>query len=573
MIRQHQMYAPVPPRPKKTNIVRSRSGCKGCRERRTKCDEKKPVCGTCTRLKTACEPVKPKFEFRVSTVKDQNSESEAGGLASRTRNILVNKKVERSPLSNIALTVSLQRSERQIFYSAYWEDKCLPALHPMFQSTSEMIGKFPALNDAVLALSSCNLSRKDAERRNWDAVDYMGFYSPNEAHQSRSQQYYSSAIQKFTKLDQTECQHNLKMVLMMLVLFAHIESTRGNLEGFYCHVNGLTAFLEHEIQKWDEDQFIRDLTIAWMQPQFQVWWARSYFSTLEVQQRQPSIVLPHPLRGSLVSIHERRIAVLNIMCESHRLNVMTILNNWRYRTEYDQFRHKPRSDTYYHDIDRCCMLLAEQSTKLDNWLLHLPFAEQPLEDDRFDNQIESHIIFQSHDAALNYAYYALSRIMQCTGAFRLLGTRVCHYLGHECYDAEPWVRVLLQIAEGIDMKKCVRQNNYTIGFSGLLLAASLRCQDLLSGRRIERWLQTLVNMQPTEEGSFPVYQALAVTKAINKQRMMERDVFAVSQPVDDGGGAPKLRSYNSQIIDTLLIHGTCRVTGDLFTDCISIDIR
>lgn len=567
------MYAPVPPRPKKTNIVRSRNGCKGCRERRTKCDEKKPVCGTCTRLKTACEPVKPKFEFRVSAATNQNLRSEARRLAARQQSMLVGTKEEGNPLPNIALTVSLQRSEREMFYSAYWEDKCLPALHPMLRSSLDLVAKFPALQDAVLALSSCNLSRNAAERRTCDPVDYMGYYCPHATHQSRSQQYYSAAIQRFMKLDQSKCQNNLTLILIILVLFAHIESTRGNLEGFNCHIKGLAAFLEDEIGKLNRDQFLRNLITAWMQPRFQVWWARSYFSTLDFQQRQPTIKSPLPLQGILGSIHERRIAVLSIMCESHRLNATTMLDHWRYRTGPDQLGYESRYGSYYHDVDHCCMLLAEQSEKLDSWLLHLPLAEHALHDDVFDNQTESPMIFQSHDAALNYAYYALSRIMQCTGAFRLLATQDYHHLGHECYEAEPWVRLLLQIAEGIDMKKCVHQNNYTIGFSGLLLAALLRCQDLLSGRRIERWLQNLLELQPTEEGSFPVYQALAVTKAINRQRMSGRDVFAVSQPVDDGGGTPKLRSYNSQIIDTLLMHGKCRITGDLFTDCISIDNR
>lgn len=487
--------------------------------------------------------------------------------------LVVGTKVQRNHLPNIALTVSLQRSEREIFYSAYWEDKCLPALHPMLRSASKLVAKFPALQDAVLALSSCNLSRNDAERRSWDAVDCMGFYSPNATHQSRSQHYYSSAIQRFTKLSQSEYHYHLTTILLMLVLFANIESTRGNLEGFNCHIKGLASILEAEIDKLNGDQFLRDLVTAWMQPQFQVWWARSYFSTLGFQQRQPSIALPHTLHRSLGSIHERRIAVLSIMCESHRLNVTTIQDHWRYRTGSHQLGYESRYGNYCHDIDRCCMLLAEQSEKLENWLLHLPRAEQPLQDGVFEIQTESPMIFQSHDAALNYAYYALSKIMQCTGDFRLLATQDYHHLGHECYEAEPWVRLLLRIAEGIDMNKCVRQNNYTIGFSGLLLAALLRCQDLVSGPRIERWLQNLLEIQPTEEGSFPVYQALAVTKAINRQRMIGRDVFAVSQPVDDGGGTPKLRSYNSQIIDTLLMHGRCRVTGNLFTDCISIDNR
>jgi hypothetical protein len=202
------MYAPVPPRPKKTNIVRSRNGCKGCRERRTKCDEKKPVCGTCTRLKTACEPVKLKFEFRVLTGANSNLNSESRRLSERRQGMLVDTK-ERSFLPNIALTVSLQRSEREIFYSAYWELECLPALHPMLRSMSKTSADFPAFKDAVLALSSCNLSRMNSECRSWDEIDYMGAYSPNATHQSRSQQYYSSAIQRFTKLSQSECRYIL----------------------------------------------------------------------------------------------------------------------------------------------------------------------------------------------------------------------------------------------------------------------------------------------------------------------------------------------------------------------------
>ncbi|KAH0522981.1 hypothetical protein TsFJ059_008042 [Trichoderma semiorbis] len=57
------MYDPAPPRPKKTNIYRSRTGCKVCRQRRKKCDERKP-CGLCMKLGVSCEQVFPTFEFR-----------------------------------------------------------------------------------------------------------------------------------------------------------------------------------------------------------------------------------------------------------------------------------------------------------------------------------------------------------------------------------------------------------------------------------------------------------------------------------------------------------------------------
>ncbi|KAL6885666.1 hypothetical protein GGI43DRAFT_419059 [Trichoderma evansii] len=57
------MYEPAPPRPKKTNICRSRNGCKMCRQRRKKCDDQKP-CGLCMRLGVACEQTFPTLEFR-----------------------------------------------------------------------------------------------------------------------------------------------------------------------------------------------------------------------------------------------------------------------------------------------------------------------------------------------------------------------------------------------------------------------------------------------------------------------------------------------------------------------------
>ncbi|KAL1848338.1 hypothetical protein VTK73DRAFT_10137 [Phialemonium thermophilum] len=58
------MYKPAPARPKKTSICRSRTGCKTCRKRRKKCDEKKPSCGSCLKLGRICEPISPTFEFR-----------------------------------------------------------------------------------------------------------------------------------------------------------------------------------------------------------------------------------------------------------------------------------------------------------------------------------------------------------------------------------------------------------------------------------------------------------------------------------------------------------------------------
>lgn len=190
----------------------------------------------------------------------------------------------------------------------------------------------------------------------------------------------------------------------------------------------------------------------------------------------------------------------------------------------------------WHDPEDCLVRLEDESRRLDEWLSFLPPSQQPL---AHDVSKTSPISFESHDAALNFAYSVVARIMQCKSFLHNLPSRDPQQLGRECLEIEPWLRLLLRIVQGTDMQMSIIRNNYTIGFSGLLLAASLRCQDVSLGMQIEKWLQTLEEKQPTEEGAFPVYQTLAVVKGINRQRKMGRDVFGVSQPIDDGGGMPK----------------------------------
>ena len=122
------------------------------------------------------------------------------------------------------------------------------------------------------------------------------------------------------------------------------------------------------------------------------------------------------------------------------------------------------------------------------------------------------------------------------------------------------------------MQTSLRMNNYTIGFSGLLLTVLLRCHSQSLGAEVQSWLQSLANLKPTEEGAFPLYQTLGIVKSINQQKVIRRDVLGLTQPVDDSGGMPKFSAYNSQPISTLLFHGIDQLSGDLFTECVSIDL-
>ncbi|RAL03197.1 Zn(II)2Cys6 transcription factor domain-containing protein [Aspergillus ibericus CBS 121593] len=563
------MYKPVPPRPKKTDIVRSRNGCKSCRERKTKCDEQRPTCGTCRRLGKTCEIIRPEFKFRMVTGPTAGDEpcTATPSEELQPRHTSEQRSLSFTPI-NIDIIQSLQHVERDVFYSTYWEDSCLPALHPLFHWTSRLAAQHPILNDAILALSSCNLSRQHAERRT-SSINSMGPFSPSLVHQTRSQLYYSSAIKRFTALNELDYQQNATIVLAVLILFAYVESSMGNFHGFNCHVEGITRLL-FELPEASNDSMINALLTSWMQVRYVVWWARAYFSSIDVHQQLPSIHLPRSLTGN--SPHERRVTVLSIMCESHRISCQSILEHW----SRSMGPENPSLDVNDQEYKRCCFLLNEEGKRLNEWLGSLPPSEQPIYTDAVRHIGECDdstpaIYFQTHDAALSFAYYVVARIMQGTGILRNLHTRDPEDLGHECCEEEPWVRMLLQIAKGVDMRTSLTRNNYTIGFSGLLLAALLRCQNPALCREIQNWLQHLQDLQPTEEGAFPVYQTLGVVKAINQQRVMGRDIFAVTQPLDDGGGTPKLTSYNSQSIDILLFHGKSHVSGQLFTDFVCID--
>lgn len=471
-------------------------------------------------------------------------------------------------VGSMDLIKSLQHSERDIFYSTIWEDYCLPAMHPMFQALSGQVNDHPILRDATLALSSCNFSRLHPDKKD-SAASHMGFFSPNLVHQTRSQLYYSSAIRRFTVLSEADCRANTTVVLTVLTVFAYIESSMGNFRGFYCHDQGMSCLLL-SLNTSSKDQTLKALLEAWIQIRIVIWWARAHFCSLEVQQHLPSVLLPGVFEEGLISLPGRRVNVLSIMCESHRLNFRALMGFWYYQQNEHLWEEGEEFQT-------ASLLLAGQAERLDRWLAQLHPSDLPIEDETLQDISQTDlwrapIYFQSHEAALNFAYYVVGRIMQCTELLESLRTRNPSYVAHACRKQEEWAWSLLRIVKGTNMQSSLRMNNYTIGFSGLLLTALLRCQSQSLGIEIQGWLQSLVDMKPTEEGAFPLYQTLGVVKAINQQKMMHRDVFGVTIPVDDEGGTPKFTAYNSQPISTLLIHGMCRTSGDLFTECVLADI-
>lgn len=347
------------------------------------CDEQKPVCGTCIRLGKACEKTKPNFKFhtvdRPGSLKVATSKKTS--VLESKRQTYLEKYISDEADSNglrlagLDLIRSLQHTKRDVFYSTYWEDTCLPALHLIFHSASCLASNNRMLNDAILALSACNLSRLHSEKRNASESN-VAAHSPSLIHQTRSYWYYSSAIQAFKSLQEVDHRYNTTIFLTVLASFAHIESSMGNFEEFYCHIKGLSVFLM-DIEDIAEDPVVKDLLTSWMQIRCVVWWARAYFCSLDVLQRLPPVRLPQLLEGGFMgSLYERRVVVLSIMCESHRLNCNAVLKHWSLAafTNFNNPRERYIIDDYNDEVDYF-MPLGDEIRKLDEWLLHLSALE------------------------------------------------------------------------------------------------------------------------------------------------------------------------------------------------------
>jgi hypothetical protein len=199
-------------------------------------------------------------------------------------------------------------------------------------------------------------------------------------------------------------------------------------------------------------------------------------------------------------------------------------------------------------------LLKNESRKLDDWESRLLPSELPSEPLDYTGDFSltvKPLLFTSHDNAMNYAYYVVARIMQCTENFHHAHRPVQNKQKTTTY----WMTILTRIITGLHKPSCAKLNVYSIGISSLLIACLPRCPTLDIGSWIETWLFDLLSSSVLEEGSFPVAQALAVAGLVNQGIDAGNEVCAIGLVEDDGGGGGKYNSYSSQYIDRVVLKG------------------
>jgi hypothetical protein len=265
------------------------------------------------------------------------------------------------------------------------------------------------------------------------------------------------------------------------------------------------------------------------------------------------------------------------LCESYQLSSKAFFQWWNCQPEVSDPIGIDVNSSYQDDYTS---KLLRESESLNKWELELGASELPTEPlppqipscwtlSDINSGVEP-LHFPSHGASVSYAYYVTARAMQCSWGKHELDPN--SPVSHDCVENDYWTTLLLRVVRGIKQSDCVRENVYTIGISGLLLACVLRSTDLTAGVCIEAWLKEFQQAHVFEEGSLPIAQNIAVVSMINRQRRAGYDIFAISPALEDDGhgGNGKFHSYHNQTLSDVVIFGRDRRTGCAYSSCVSL---
>jgi hypothetical protein len=221
-----------------------------------------------------------------------------------------------------------------------------------------------------------------------------------------------------------------------------------------------------------------------------------------------------------------------------------------------------------------------QHAFLDHWHKRLTTSELPIEAFEEVADVASFVEgepldvrplrFASHQAAMNYAYYVVSRLFLSQIAVEdseFCSPNSCVDLVHE---AESWGLLLARITAGLDWNDCTRLNTFTIRISTLFLSCALGPSDIRISLWMQNWLEQRYATDALEEGSFPVLQSLQALRAVHRERRKGRVSDVLFACIEDEGGVGKYGSYNSQNFTSLLVYGHDVITGQAFSRVVDI---
>lgn len=486
--------------------------------------------------------------------------------------------VSASVLHNGSLPTSesVDTSNQQLLYQNSWKTLCAPALPPILKYVADLRSLPDVVSWSALALAASRLSRVQPQRE-VDSSNKL-ILRPSRTHWMASQQFYCSAIHKIAAWKPTEKQQDVGTMIQAMLLLCCLESTTGNFDVFQLHSAGVQTLIMNGIEAIlavDRLGGIR-LLQAWAQTKMHSWWRRCHFSTVRFLLHDVSFRIGPRLSVYLTPQDTRRTYIIAILCESYHLSVSSYVHRLDEHDLPDVDLDRQTSSKHVNMrpselLARTLDELDTQSQLLDAWASHRANADFPVDAPGGANETVKFsssnleikpFVFESHLAAMNYAYYTTARIIQAASGVKSLPYSTLQTDGSTSGETEYWSLLLLRITAGIQWKTCLEQNPFSIGLTGLLLACSLRCSNPEISKWIQSWVELHCKDETAEEGCFPVWQIWQCLCLVNEERSKGYDVVVVFQPSEDEVRQGKHDSYQNQSLASVRILRRSRVGGN-----------
>ncbi|KAH8179248.1 endoribonuclease l-PSP domain-containing protein [Sarocladium implicatum] len=446
-------------------------------------------------------------------------------------------------------------------YEKAWRDLCVRALPPILKYVVDITLLPPVISWSALALSASRLSRVQPQRE-VDPSNNKVQFRPSRVHWIASQQFYCSAIREVASWRPADKRQDVGTMIQAMLLLCCLESTTGNFDVFQLHSEGIQSLIMSGIEAIlavDRAGGIR-LLQAWAQTKMHSWWRRSHFSTVRFALRDVSFRIEPRLHAYLTVENTRRTSVLASLCESYRLSVASYVYQLE-KADLSDSGIVPEdlgasSDPFLSEaLTQTFDELSKQSWVLDAWVSHRAKSDLPIDISSATAEpvhplpagikVEP-LLFNSHAASMNYAYYITARIIQAASGVKSMPFSKLPTDNKSHDETEYWSRQLLRVAAGIRWTDCLAQNPFSIGLSGLMLACSLRCSNPDICSWIQSWIELHCKDETAEEGCFPVWQVWQCVCLVNEERAKGYEVVAVFQPSENEVRQGKHDSYQNQ---------------------------
>ncbi|OJI88446.1 hypothetical protein ASPTUDRAFT_35429 [Aspergillus tubingensis CBS 134.48] len=565
------MYGPTPPRPKKTNITRSRNGCIPCRRKKRKCDEGNPSCGLCSRLKIPCSY--PRFLIRFQ---ETPNDSERTRKVADNGDLLMEVTRMGSPLrthhnptfSNRGIQPEYEISgSDQLYLNQYFAHTVdlLPAsVRPIVWRMSTL----PALYNATLAFSAARFAYSLGTPY---LTQSKTLIRPNRHFFIQSLNYFSRAIQL---LQQNPSQlDDIFATIVFLILF---ENVVGTVHSYYSHLQGLQTLTLCYHQALSATPYGQRLLRASL---FTIAKGALFLGPLHSPRRGD--IVPHDIDILAERICSHQEILFFKVVDAVNISFSLLLGEFSWCSSGKLQRvlqsisgndnaHLPvssASEAYEKltSLRRGIDVLFAQSTPLYNAFAectkHPVFHEMEFS---YTHDNIPPITLSGHEEAMACAMYALTQVY-CDR--QLLQSLLDGATGQVNPTLNGWAKIILGIAKGCDPPRYLYEEMYNMNMCWILVLLCLRWPnpDILA-YIAHTVLPCLKKTTPAKEdtaGALLLFEV--VIEMLCSENARGRKVFAVHVVHEDPSDSTAFLLVNRSL--HLAIHGYS-IDGNFFSDYI-----